>query len=310
MHEVKVEDSQAFVMPRRKFSYRFIYNQLLIVVGSLIAAFGYALFQVPFQIAAGGIGGLALIVTKYAGLNVGTLYFLLSMPLVVWGFFQLGRMKFLLSTINSVIVFSIASNLFVTHLPNFLTVYPVSQNILLNSVYAGITSGLGVGLVFRAGGTMGGTGIPARIIQRRTGFPLSQSYLFSDLFIIIIAGFVFSWEQAMLATLTMFLAGMTSDFVLEGSSQIRMAMIITANPEKMSKALMQELHRGVSMWDITGAYSNEPKKMLYCTLNRSQVAELKYLVAIVDPKAFLVIGNGQQAWGGVGFTLLKSQGEK
>jgi uncharacterized membrane-anchored protein YitT (DUF2179 family) len=202
------------------------------------------------------------------------------------------------------VVFSVASDIFVRVLPEVMKEYPVSEDLLLNCIYAGIVVGLGAGIIYRAGGTMGGTSIPARILQKRTGFPLSQSYLFTDLSIIILAGFVFTWEKAMLALLTLQFGGMFSDFVLEGVSQVRIAMIITDQPKLLSNTLMSNLQRGVSMWSITGAYTEQEKTMVYCTVRRSQVSDLKFLVSQVDSDAFLVIGTAQQAWGGTGFAQL------
>ncbi|QAR34407.1 YitT family protein [Geovibrio thiophilus] len=295
-----------YVVPKKNFILRFAYNQFLIILGSILAAFGYVVFQVPFQIAAGGISGLAIIINEYSGLTVGMLYFLFNIPLLVVGYYQLGGLKFIFSTINSVITFSAASDLFVRLLPVYMDVFPLSQDLLLNCIYAGVSVGLGAGIIYRAGGSMGGTSIPARILQKRMGFPLSQSYLYTDMIVIVLAGFVFSWEKAMLALLTLLLGGMASDFVLEGVSQVRIAWIITDNPKVMSRTLMAELQRGVSMWQMTGAYSDTERTMIYCTVRRSQVSDLKFLVAAIDPKAFLVIGTAQQAWGGTGFTHLKS----
>lgn len=295
-----------YVVPKKDFILRFAYNQLLIIIGSILAAFGYVVFQVPFQIAAGGVSGLAIIFNEYTGLTVGMLYFILNIPLIIVGYFQLGGFKFILSTINSVITFSMASDIFVRLLPLYMKVYPVSEDLLLNCIYAGVSVGLGAGIIYRAGGSMGGTSIPARILQKRMGFPLSQSYLYTDMIVIVLAGFAFSWEKAMLALLTLLLGGMASDFVLEGVSQVRIAWIITDHPKVMSRTLMAELQRGVSMWQMTGAYSDTERTMLYCTVRRSQVSDLKYLVSAIDPKAFLVIGTAQQAWGGTGFSHLKS----
>ncbi len=295
-----------YVVPKKSFILRFIYNQFLIILGSVLAAFGYVVFQVPFQIAAGGVSGLAIIINEYTGLTVGMLYLILNIPLLVLGYYQLGGLKFLLSTINSVVVFSLASDVFVRILPIYMKVYPISQDLLLNCIYAGVSVGLGAGIIYRAGGSMGGTSIPARILQKHTGFPLSQSFLYTDIIVIVLAGFVFSWEKSMLALLTLLLCGMASDFVLEGVSQVRIAWIITDNPKVMSRTLMTELQRGVSMWQMTGAYSDTERTMLYCTVRRSQVSDLKFLVSSIDPKAFLVIGTAQQAWGGTGFTNLKS----
>ncbi|MCI0528283.1 MAG: YitT family protein, partial [Nitrospira sp.] len=168
----------------------------------------------------------------------------------------------------------------------------------------GLVSGTGVGIIYRAGGTVGGTGIVGRIIQQKTGIPLSQVYLYTDGVIILLAGFVFDWEIALHALLTLFLNGLASDFALEGPSTVRMVVIITDRPDELTQALMMGLHRGISYWPITGGYTSKTHSMILCAIYRPQVNELKRIVATVDSKAFIVIGNAHQALGS-GFIPLR-----
>lgn len=301
---------RAFRIPKAIRIRRFLFHQSVVAVGALLCALAYALFQVPFKIAAGGISGIGIIVNHYTGWSVGLLFLLMNIPLLFIGFRYLGGKRFLVSTVFSVFLFSIGADLFTHYLPLWLERFPLSDDALLNAIYAGMIYGVGSGLIYRAGGTMGGTSVPARIIQKFTGFALSQSYLFTDLGIIVAAGFVFSWEQSMLALLTLILGGIVGDFVLEGSSQVRTAMIVTEKPGILSRALMQELRRGVSSWPITGAYTETTHTMIYCSVRRSQIYDLRYVVSQVDPDAFLVVGMAQSAWGGTGFNRLKRQEEE
>jgi uncharacterized membrane-anchored protein YitT (DUF2179 family) len=159
-----------------------------------------------------------------------------------------------------------------------------------------------MGVIYRAGGTIGGTSIPARILHERTGLPMSQSYLFTDGAIILLAGVMFRWEVALLATLTLVLSGIVSDFVLEGVSQVRTATIVTKKPEDVRWAILYQLKRGVSLWAVEGGYQQTPSTMVFCTVLRSRVTDLKYTIATVDPDAFIVIGVAQQVVGGYGQT--------
>jgi uncharacterized membrane-anchored protein YitT (DUF2179 family) len=268
-----------------------------IALGATIAALGYSLFQVPFNIAAGGLMGIGIIVNHFTGLPVGTLYFVLNLPLLIVGFLYLGRWRFLLSTLLAVVVFSITADLFTFYLPTILAEFPITDDMLLSAVYAGMVGGIGNGLVYRASGTLGGTAVVGRIIQRNTGFPLSQIFLYTDTTIIVAAGIVFGWELALHAMLTLFLGGLASDFTLEGPSAVRTATIITDQPLELTQALMTNMHRGVSQWPITGGYTGNTHFMLMCTIYRSQVGEVRQLVNSIDPHAFIVIGTAQQAMG-------------
>lgn len=296
---------RAFRIPQATRVRRFFLRQGVVAVGALLCALAYSLFQVPFNIAAGGISGIGIIVNHYTGWSVGLLFLVMNIPLVFLGYRYLGGNRFLVSTLFSVFLFSLGADLFTRHLPQWLERYPLSDDGLLNALYAGMMFGVGSGLIYRAGGSMGGTSVPARIIQKYTGFALSQSYLFTDLAIILAAGFVFTWEQSMLALLTLIMGGIVGDFVLEGASQVRTAMIVTEKPGVLGRALMQELRRGVSSWPITGAYTETTHTMLYCSVRRSQIYDLRYIVSRVDADAFLVIGMAQSAWGGTGFNRLK-----
>lgn len=281
-----------------------IRRMALMLVGVLIAALGYSLFQVPHNIAAGGVGGISIIVNYFTGWPVGMMIFIMNIPLLVLGFFYLGRWPFVLRTVVSVFLFSTATDLFLTYLPHWLKPYPLTNDLLLNAIYGGLVGGVGGGLVYHSGSTIGGTGIIGRIIQQKTGVPLSQVYLYTDGMIVLVAGAVFGWEIALYALLTLFLAGMASDYTLEGPSSVRTATIITSQPETMTQALMDGLGRGVSRWQITGGYTGEPHTMLTCTIYRPQVNDLKQIVAKVDSRAFVTIGVAHQALGS-GFAPLK-----
>jgi uncharacterized membrane-anchored protein YitT (DUF2179 family) len=272
--------------------------------GALVAALGYSLFQVPYNIAAGGVGGVAIIINHFTGWPVGAMYLIMNIPLLILGYFYLGRWPFVIRTILTVLIFSAATDLFLLYLPGLLPAYPLTGDILLSAIYSGLIGGVGGGLIYRAGSTIGGTAIVGRIIQQKTGVPLSQIYLYTDGMIVLTAGAVFGWEIALYAMLTLFLGGLASDYTLEGPSSVRTATIITNQPEVLSQALIKGLGRGVSQWQITGAYTGEAHAMLICTIYRPQVNDLKQIVGSVDPTAFVTIGIAHQAFG-AGFGPLK-----
>lgn len=278
-------------------------RQLLLLTGVLLAALSYSLFQVPYNIAAGGVGGIAIIVNNFTNWPIGVMILVLNLPLWVLGYYYLGRWRFLGRTIIAVIVFSAAVDFFNLYLPNVLDTFPITDNILLSAIYGGIVGGIGGGLVYRGGGTMGGTSITGRIIQIKTGIPLSQVYFYTDGIIVLTAGLVFGWEVALYALLTLFLNGLASDYTLEGPSTIRTVTIITDQPDEVVPALIERLDQGVSRWEITGGYTGHPHAMLMCTVHRPQVNNIKNLVAQTDPKAFVIIGNAHQALG-AGFSPL------
>ncbi|MGD8286847.1 MAG: YitT family protein [Desulfobacterales bacterium] len=275
-----------------------------LILGAVIVAIGFSLFQVPFNLAAGGITGVTIIVRDFFDLPSGVLYLILNLPLMTIGYRSLGQWQFLIRTILSVLVFSVATDILSYTMPRILANFPMTSDMLLSSIYAGLITGIGSGLIYRAGGTIGGTSVITRIIQRKTGIPLSQLYLIVDGTIILLAVFTFGWEIALHAILVLMIGGIASDFALEGPSVVRTASIVTDQPRELADELMGRLHRGVSIWEITGGYTGQKRSMVFCTVNRAQIFELKQVVSDVNPDAFVVIGNAQQALG-TGFQHVK-----
>lgn len=277
---------------------------ILLVLGTAVISIGYVLFQVPNQIVAGGLSGIGIIVNSFTGWPLGLMYWIMNIPMLVLGFVYLGRWAFLIRTLFAVTIFSFLVDWLQVILPQLITPYPVSNDLLLSTIYGGLVGGIGAGLLYRAGGTVGGTSVVGRILQQKTGLPLSQSYFFTDGAIILTAGIVFGWEIALYGLLMMFVNGLASDYILEGPSTTRVATVITMQPEAVAKAVIANLHRGASFWPVTGGYTGVTRYMLTCTVYRSQVTDLKNAIADADPEAFVTIGLSQHALG-KGFTPLK-----
>lgn len=274
---------------------------LLLTIGVLIVSAAYVIFQVPNNIVAGGVSGLAIIINQFTGWPVGLMYWIMNLPLLLLGFFQLGRWGFLYRTLIAATIFSVSTDLLLIYLPTVLPEFPLTDDLLLNTIYGGIVGGIGGGLIYRAGGTMGGTGILGRVLQKRTGRPLSQVYFYSDGLIILLGGVVFGPVMVLYGFLMLFLNGLASDYTLEGPSTTRTATIITNKPDEMIQSLMQRIHRGVTYWPITGGYTGQQRYLVLCTVTRPQVNELKEVVAEVDKEAFVTIGLSHEAMGS-GFT--------
>ena len=278
---------------------------VLIVIGAILAAFGYAVFQVPYDLAAGGVGGVSLIINNFTQWPVGILYFVLNLPLLALGYRQLGRWPFVARTLLGVTVFAIFTDLFIAIMPQILSPFPPTEDILLSAIYGGLLGGIGGGMVYRAHASIGGTGIVGRVIQQKTGLPLSQSYIYTDGAILLLMGIVFGWQVSLYGFLILLINGLASDYILEGASITRVATIVSNRPRKVSMALIESLGRGVSFWEVTGAYTGSSHYMLSCTVYRSQVNELRRVVAEADPDAFVTIGISHQALGQGFLPLLK-----
>lgn len=266
----------------------------ILTLGGLVLASNVAIFLAPSRIAPGGVSGAAIILNNYLQVPVGVLMLVMNIPLLALGFRNLGRFHFLTKTLYVVLIYNLGADVVANFLPP-----GVSQNILLNAIFAGVVGGIGTGLVYRAGGTTASTGIISRILQLKTGIPISQVYFITDGVIILAAGIVFGWEAALYALVTLFIWGIATDYVLEGPSVVRTAFIVTDQKEDVARALLDKLQIGVTAWTGEGMFTEQKHNVLFCTVSRPFVDALRETVTQADPQAFVVITHGHQATGGV-----------
>ncbi len=269
-------------------------NVLLITLGALVYALAFDLFLVPSHVAPGGLGGVALVVTNYLRLPNGMVLFVLNIPLLLLGAWQLGGARFIARTIYAVVVTTVA----IDGLASVVPVHGVSGDPLLDALYGGAITGIAGGLVIRAHGNLGGTGILGRVVQRRTGIPMGQVYMLTDGIIVALMGAVFGWERALYSLVALFLNGLATDYAIEGPSIVRTVFIVTDRPEDVAAALQARLRTGVTAWQGKGMYSHGERTVLFCTVNRTEVRELTRVVRETDHQGFLVVGQGHRALGG------------
>jgi uncharacterized membrane-anchored protein YitT (DUF2179 family) len=276
-------------------------DYLLITAGTLLQAVAIRLFLVPAHLVNGGVSGLSQLINYYTGFPIGVMIFIGNIPLLILGWRHLGGRRFAVRTAYAVITVSFFTDFLVLFLPKS----GISSDIVINTLYGGIISGIGYGLVYRGHGTSGGTDILVRIINNWRNIPISQSYLITDSLIILASGFTYTWTNALYSLVMLFISGMAAEITSEGPSVVRTAIIITANPEQVSQSILVDLERGVTAINATGVYTGTQRSMLYCVITRSEVPVLKSLVREADPHAFIVIGQANEVLGEGFRSLLK-----
>ncbi len=270
-------------------------DHLELVVGAAVQGVGLRMFLVPAQLASGGVSGIAQLVNHYTGWPIGLMVLVGNLPLFLLGWRFLGGRRFALRTALAVVIYSAV----IDSLP-LLAIFPaggITDDIFLNSLYGAVVCGVGYGLVYRAGGTSGGSDILARILNHYRAMPMAQSYLIVDSAVILGAGFVFGWKQALYAIIALYVSGLVSETVLEGPATVRTALIVTSAAKEISKRVLDEMERGVTILQGTGAYTGSERPVIYCVITRSEVAQLKEIVEDQDPQAFIVIGQAHEALG-------------
>lgn len=268
---------------------RKLVDTLFIIVGSFIMAISFNMFFVPNQIAPGGVSGLSVIVEAWLGIEPAYTQWMLNIPLFVLGFWLLGRDYGIRSLLGSIIL-----PLFVYLTSDWMV--PTS-NMLLASIYGGIGVGIGMGIVYRGRGSTGGLTILAQIVQKYSGLSFSFSVVLLDALVITSAALVLTLEQALFALIGLYVTGKVIDTIELGFNFTKVAYIISDHTEPITKAILQDLDRGLTKLDGKGGYTGEDRTVLMVVVGQSEIQRLKTVVQSVDPGAFVIISNAHEVLG-------------
>ncbi|PZM66586.1 YitT family protein [Paenibacillus dendritiformis] len=263
---------------------------VFITIGAVLMGVALELFLVPNSIIDGGIAGISIILSKTTSLKLGLFLFLLNVPFLMLGYKQIGK-TFAFSTLYGIAVMSLTTAFL--HDVNAFT-----NEKLLAVMFGGIMLGAGVGLVIRFGGSLDGTEIVSILISKKINVPVGQLIMIINVFIFIVAGFVFGWDSAMYSIFTYYIAFKMIDIVVEGLNESKSATIISSEYEEISQAIIDRLGRNTTFIYAKGGYMREDTQMIYCVLTRLEVAKLKAVVQDIDPKAFIAIETVSDVLGG------------
>ena len=270
-------------MTREKWI-KLFWDLLADIIGSMIYAVGVAVFTGPNNIAPGGVTGIATMLSSVTGMQIGTLSFLLNIPLIVMGFITLGR-KFTERTLRSIFISSVLIDVFENILPEY------TGDMFLSAAFGGICMGIGMGLIFMRGSTTGGTDIIGRYLLKKLPHISLGTILFAiDFVIVVIAGFYYgALESTLYAMVAIFCTEKAMDTVLYGLNECRIAYVISDKPDEIAERIMKENDRGITFLEGEGGYSRERKKVIMCAMPSRQFAKFKHVVLKIDPAAFMMI---------------------
>ena len=265
---------------------------LMIIVGSALFAAGFQFFLYPNSIIVGGVSGIAMIINLLTKLPVGLLTIVLNIPLfiIAWRYFGTG---FIVSSLVGMLLSSVFVDLFA-----LLSISP-TNDMLLACIIGGAVKGLGLGIIYYAGATTGGTDIIAKFIRLR--FPylnFGTVVLITDCFIIVAFAAIFNKiESAMYAVITMFVVSKVVDLVLYGIDNSSVCYIISEKSDQLVTDITDRLHRGVTILEGEGAYSHQNKQVLLCVVKRTQIADIRKMIKSIDENAFFIITDAKNVFG-------------
>jgi uncharacterized membrane-anchored protein YitT (DUF2179 family) len=258
-----------------------IFEVIVVIIGAVFAAVSFNFFLIPHQLLSGGLSGIAMIVGYFTHWNIGFVYFLSNLPVIIWGMIAVGR-KFIILSIISV-VFTVW---FMQIIPVNPTGFQFDQTI--SAVFGGVLLGIGSGITLRIGGSTGGFDIIGFILTRKHDFPLGTFLLALNSIVVFALGyFKQDWNLALYSMLSMFIVSRVMDTIHIRHLKVT-AFIITQHKDLLIKRLL-DLPRGVTLIKTAGAYSNQEKDMLMTVITRYELAEFKAIIKECDPKAFVNI---------------------
>lgn len=268
---------------------RFIAEIIAIALGAGISAYGVQGFIVPSGLSGGGVSGISLLLYYTLKLPISLTTLLLNVPLFVLGWREVNK-QFVFKTIWGLVIYSASLYL-------LRGIQPIAINdIFLGTLYGGVISGISSSIVFRFGGSLGGTDIISKVIQRKYGVPIGTSALAINSVIILISWAILGSKKALYTLVLLFVYGRVLDVIQSGVPS-KAITIISDQSEALVERIISDIGRGATFLHGRGAYSNEPKNVIICVVSLPELGRLKQAVREVDPKAFMIVQNAGEVLG-------------
>ncbi|MFW5793266.1 MAG: YitT family protein [Bacteroidota bacterium] len=293
----------AFLTKEKVFSRRWFFSYSLIIIGALILASGFVFFITPYKIVPGGVYGIGIVLNHLIGVPIGMTGLALNIPLTIIGIRILGP-RFGVKTVVGFVLTSI----FIDGLTLLWGITPlVEDNALLSAIFGAVLIGFGLGLIFKARATSGGSDIVAMILGKYTRMPIGQLLIIVDSVIVLFGLVVFKdWSIPLYSWLVIYITGKVIDGVLEGVSYEKTVFIISEKYEEISHKILHDLERGGTVLAGKGMYNGDDKKVLFVNVTRRELSILQDYIKQIDPKAFLTVIEASEILG-EGFRRLEEK---
>lgn len=284
---------------KKLFSLRFLRDLLVIIFGGALYGFGVIFFNIPNDLAEGGVTGITLILRALFGLNPAITTLLLNLPLIAIGGKTLGKRS---------LFYTILGTASLSFWLGFWQKVPLSidinHDLLIAAILGGILSGVGCGMIYRVGGTTGGSDIIARILELKFGISVGKTLLIFDIIVLTLSLSYINLTKMMYTLILAYVFSKLIDSIVDGGYSAKGIFVFSNDTEMIAPLLMTHLERGVTFFDGEGAYSKHPKKIIYIVVTPREIREVKQIVHQVDPKAFVSVSNVHEV-SGEGFSYGK-----
>ena len=280
-------------MIKLSYEQQIAFNSLSIIVGNALYALTVVLFLVPSGLITGGATGIALGINRALGLPVSGVLFVINMTMLTVGWVLLGR-RFAITTIASTVL----SPLFLALWERVFTGFVLTDDLVLNTIFAGFGVGISLGITIRAGASTGGMDIPPLVLNKYFHIPVSASMLVFDMLILCLQAAFSPLQQCLYGIVMVIVYTVVLDKVLIfGTTRTEVKII--------SEAIFTQLDRGVTVLHGEGGYSHEPEQVLLSIVSNRQLPKLEKLAHAIDPTCFMIVSHVTEV-SGRGFSLDKN----
>ncbi|MCU9593644.1 YitT family protein [Caldibacillus thermolactis] len=268
---------------------------LYIVVGSFLFALSINLFVLPSNLGEGGVTGTTVILYYIFHWSPGITSFILNGILILVGY------KFLDKTTT---LYTIVATIFISVFLELTKSWTVDSNeLILNSLAGGVLTGVGIGIIFRAGGTSAGSAILAKLTNKYLNWNVSYSLLFFDAIVVFASWFIIGTEGLILTILMLYVATKVMNFIIEGMSSKRAVTVISNNYSEIAEKVNNEMDRGVTVLTGYGYYTKKKKDILFIIISKQEITQLRKIIKEVDSGAFITVQDVRDVFG-EGFVTL------
>lgn len=295
-HEVTSQKEFEYKTNQTKIVFKHLFREsFLILIGILSACFGLKGFLLPNAFIDGGVTGISLIISESTNIPLSILLVAINIPFLIMAFSTINR-QFAIRSIIAILLLAISVH--------FIPVPIITDDKLLIAVFGGFFLGLGIGLAIRGGSVIDGTEVLAVFISKRTSLTIGDVILVFNVFIFLIAAYVFSIEIAMYAMLTYLAASKTIDFVISGIEEYIGVTIISDKSEEIRLTIIEKLGHGCTLYQGKKGFANrghklEETEIIYTLVTRLELTKLQTEIDKIDNNAFTVMHSIKDAKGGM-----------
>ena len=255
-----------------------------ILLGALIFALGVNYFTIPNHLSEGGILGITIIAHYLFDWSPGIVNFVLNVALLAVGYKFFEKRTFVYTLIS---IAACSLCLYLTEDSG----HRLTEDTFLASIFAGLLVGVGLGLIFRTGGTSGGSTILARLANQLLGWSIGKGMLIIDIVVVVGSIFIIGLEKAMYTLLIVFIGAKAIDFIVEGLDEKVAVLIISNAPEQVLANITSQMSRGLTVLDGRGGYTGQNREVLYIVINKQEIVQLKSIIKETDKHAYVTVHN-------------------